>query len=129
MIGEGRPRAQRSGAFLDPGGGTGSGSQNVCPAWCVVSHGAQLGEEDWVHTSAPVPVADGMVARLCLSVDPATGSCDGPYVLVGTTEYLVSEAVELGLSLIVLARAGEDPSWAPSTQVTSSGTVGGDRRH
>ena len=77
-------------------------SANVCPRWCVTEHGVHLGEEDWIHTSAPVPVADGLVARLCLSVDPDTGDEDGPYVLIGTTEYTVTEARSLADSLATL---------------------------
>ena len=75
---------------------------NPCPRWCVTEHGVHLGEEDWIHTSAPVPVADGLVARLCLSVDPDTGDEDGPYVLIGTTEYTVTEARSLADSLATL---------------------------
>jgi hypothetical protein len=80
-------------------------NQNVCPPWCTTEHGVHLGEEDWIHTSATVAVADGLVARLCLSMDPASGAQDGPYVLIGTTEYTVSEARALGDSLIALADA------------------------
>jgi hypothetical protein len=69
----------------------------------VTQHGAQLGEEDWVHSSVPVQVAERLVARLCMSVDPDTGVEDGPYVLVGTTELTVEQARELGRSLLALA--------------------------
>lgn len=78
-------------------------TQSACPHWCVTRHGLRTGEEDWVHTSAPVSVADGLVALLCMSVDPAGRTVDGPYVLIGTTEYTVAEAKALGDSLIALA--------------------------
>jgi hypothetical protein len=89
----------------DPGGQPGTGSS--CPRWCVTQHGVQLGEEDWIHTSAPVPVAEGLVARMCTSVDPGTGAVDGPFVLIGTSEYTVAEARELGRSLLSLATTGD----------------------
>ena len=95
-----------SSAFDDPRG-VHPVTQNPCPRWCVTQHGVQLGEEDWIHTSAPVPVTDGLVARLCMSVDPETGAEDGPYVLIGTSEYTVTEAKALGDSLINLAKADE----------------------
>jgi hypothetical protein len=82
-------------------------TQNACPHWCVMQHEVHLGEEDWIHTSAPVPVADGLAARLCMSVDPGTGVKDGPYVLIGTSEYTLTEARILGDSLIRLASADE----------------------
>lgn len=80
-------------------------SQNACPRWCVTRHGLHLGEEDWVHTSAPVSIADGLVALLCMSRDPAGRAEDGPYVLIGTTEYTVAEAKTLGHCLIALTNA------------------------
>jgi hypothetical protein len=100
----GRPRAQRPGAF--PGLAL-DGIQSDCPPWCATEHGVHLGEEDWVHTSVALAVADGVVARLCLSVDPASGSQDGPYVLIGATEYTLAEARALGDSLMALADAHE----------------------
>lgn len=45
-----------------------------------------LGEEDWVHTSEPVMVVRGLMARLCLSVDPETEADDSRYVLIGDSE-------------------------------------------
>lgn len=82
-------------------------SLNGCPRWCITRHGVQLGEEDWIHNSEPVPVADGLVARLCMSIDPDTGIEDGPYVLVGSSELTANEARQLGESLIRLATAGQ----------------------
>jgi hypothetical protein len=82
---------------------------NDCPRWCVTHHGVHLGEEDWIHTSAPVPVADGLMARLCMSLDPDTGVEDGPYVLIGTSEYTLSETAVLGGSLLSLADEAQDP--------------------
>lgn len=79
-------------------------THNSCPRWCVTQHGVQLGEEDWIHSSAPVPIAEGLVARLSKSVDPETRAEDGPFVLVGTSEYTVAEARELGRSLIALTQ-------------------------
>jgi hypothetical protein len=80
---------------------------NTCPRWCVTHHGVHLGEEDWIHTSEPVMIADGTVARLCMSIDPGTGANDGPYVLIGDSELTLTEAAELGSSLLALASGDE----------------------
>jgi hypothetical protein len=53
-----------------------------------------------------VKLADGLLARLCMSVDPRTGAQDGPYVLVGWSEYTLDEAAALGSALIAMAKAG-----------------------
>ena len=76
---------------------------NHCPRWCVTEHGVHLGEEDWVHTSKPVTVATGLVARMCMSIDPETGIEDGPYVLLGSSELTADQAKAVGESLIQLA--------------------------
>ncbi|WP_062736125.1 DUF6907 domain-containing protein [Kocuria turfanensis] len=82
----------------------------LCPGWCVARHGEQLGEEDWVHVGEPLTVAEGVTAQLCLSVDPDSGAEDGPYVLIGSSEYTPAATVALGRSLIALAiRAGSRP--------------------
>lgn len=80
----------------------------TCPHWCVADHGRHAGEDDRVHTGEPVELADGVLARLCLSVDPRTGARDGPYVLVGWTEYTLDEAAALGAALVAMARAAGD---------------------
>ena len=80
---------------------------NSCPHWCVTHHGVHLGEEDWIHTSEPVMIADGTVARLCMSIDPDTGAKDGPYVLIGNSELTLTETAELGSSLLALAGGHE----------------------
>lgn len=82
-------------------------TSSPCPRWCVTQHGVHLGEEDWIHSSAPVPVDEELVARLCMSVDPNTGAEDGPFVLIGTSEYTVAEARALGRSLMTLATTGD----------------------
>jgi hypothetical protein len=78
----------------------------TCPPWCNVRHGVSEGEEDWVHISEPLVVADEVAARLCMSVDPDTEAEDGPYVVVGSREYSLTEAERLGASLIELASLG-----------------------
>jgi hypothetical protein len=72
----------------------------------VVQHNPELGEEDWVHRSAPIVLADGFEAVLLMSTDPLTGERDGPYVLVGTTEYTLEEAAALGVAISRIAEAG-----------------------
>jgi hypothetical protein len=81
-------------------------SRGLCPAWCSTRHGANLGEEDWIHIGEPLAIADGTLAQLCMSIDPATGVEDGPYVLIGSAEYTLSEAVALGNALLTLAAVG-----------------------
>ena len=78
----------------------------MCPPWCTADHGVQAGEEDWLHVSAPVFLTDGVAARLCLSIDPATGAQDGPFVLIGTTEYTLQEATAVGIAIIGIVQAG-----------------------
>lgn len=73
------------------------------PPWCVTTHGVQHGEEDWIHCSPPVIVADGLLARTCISIDPETGVTDGPYVLIGGSELTTDETRAVGESLIRLA--------------------------
>ena len=78
----------------------------TCPPWCVLGHGVHLGEEDQVHVSDQLCVRSSLI-RLCVTVDPATGAEDGPYVLVGAQEYTLAEAdavVEALTSLIARAR-------------------------
>lgn len=81
-----------------------------CPHWCVTRHGVHRGEEDWLHLGDPLTVASGVVARLCMSVDPGSGAVDGPYVLVGATEHTLLEAEALGGALVALARSGTWPT-------------------
>ena len=82
-----------------------STSRDLCPSWCVTGHRAELGEEDWLHCSEPVPFVDGLRAHLAMSIDPGTGEVDGPYVLIGTSEYSMSQAVDLAEGLLRLASA------------------------
>ena len=81
---------------------TATSAPRTCPRWCVSAHGVLDGEEDWLHTSAPVMVA-GLVARTCMSIDPDTRVQDGPYVLMGGSELTLAETRPLGESLVALA--------------------------
>ncbi|HYI32662.1 MAG TPA: hypothetical protein VEX88_04285 [Glaciibacter sp.] len=87
-----------------------SPGRRTCPPWCNVRHGISDGEEDWVHVSEPLVVADEVDARLCMSVDPETEAKDGPYVVVGSREYSLTDAERLGASLIELASRGASPT-------------------
>lgn len=91
-----------------------SAARASCPTWCVTGHGVHLGEEDWVHLSEPLSLADGVSAQLCMSIDPLTDTHDGPYVVIGTTEYNLAEAQALGASLMTLATVGADTRSAPA---------------
>ena len=83
-----------------------STNRRLCPPWCVTGHRADLGEEDWLHSSEPVPLTDGdgLRARLVMSINPDTCEADGPYVIVGATEYTLAEAAALATSLMALLR-------------------------
>jgi hypothetical protein len=80
--------------------------RDACPPWCVQDHGVQSGEEDWLHLSAPLPVADCGEVRLCMSRNPETGEQDGPVVVIGTTEYPLDAAAALGMAIVDIARLG-----------------------
>lgn len=73
-----------------------------CPSWCVLGHGVHLGEEDLVHVSAQLCVRNTLI-RLCSSVDPESGDQDGPYVVVGASEFTLEEVDALARALTSLA--------------------------
>jgi uncharacterized membrane protein len=77
-----------------------------CPCWCVTHHDPSRGEDDWVHEGEALQVEDGVVARLCVSVEPGSGQVDGPYVVVGSRELTIEQAEALGVSFIGLAATG-----------------------
>jgi hypothetical protein len=80
-----------------------SAGRATCPPWCVTAHGVHLGEEDWVHLGEPLPLAEGISAQLCMSIDPLSGVEDGPYIIIGGTEYTLPAAKALATSLMALA--------------------------
>jgi len=59
-----------------------------------------------VHSGEPLAITDDTLAQLCMSVDPTTGAEDGPYVLIGSTEYTLREAAALAAALLELAATG-----------------------
>ena len=77
-----------------------------CPSWCVVEHDPEGGEEDWVHRGEPLHLGEGVTAQLVMSADPRTGEQDGPYVLIGSTEYTLEEAAAVGIAISALADDG-----------------------
>lgn len=81
----------------------------TCPHWCARPHGVTTGEEDWLHVSEPLSLAGGVLAQLCMSIDPETGSQDGPYVLIGDTQYTPAQAEVLGARLIALSNDETTP--------------------
>jgi hypothetical protein len=98
-----------------PQGQSSSTSRGLCPSWCVTGHRAELGEEDWLHCSEPVPFVDGVSARLTMSIDPDTGEVDGPYVMIGTSEYSFREATDLAESLLRLVSLNDGITALPSS--------------
>ena len=80
-----------------------SPTTSPCPSWCVTQHGAQIGEEDWVHMGSPVFLPAGVTVRVCMSVDPASLKSDGPRIVTDDGEWTAAHARNLGRSLIALA--------------------------
>ncbi len=100
---------------LVPQGQSSTINRGLCPSWCVTGHRAELGEEDWLHCSEPVPFVDGVPARLAMSIDPGTGEVDGPYVVIGTSEYSVTEAIDLAEVLLRLVSVNDRIKALPSS--------------
>jgi hypothetical protein len=76
-----------------------------CPPWCELGHGTHLGEDDHVHVGGQLCVRNTLI-RLCSSVDPGTGTVDGPYVLMGADEFTLGEVDALVDALRLLAAQG-----------------------
>jgi hypothetical protein len=91
-----------------------------CPPWCVTQHCVHLGEENWIHASEPLPVADGVRAQIVMSVDPDTGTTDGPYILIGAQEYTLTEARLLGNALMAAADAAAQIHHPSAPAMTNS---------
>lgn len=81
-------------------------SRSWCPPWCVTHHAVAHGEDDWVHVGEPLVLSAGVFALLCMSVEPESGAVNGPYVVIGSSEFSLKEAESLGASLTALARLG-----------------------
>ena len=79
----------------------------TCPAWCTAEHGVFLGEEDHLHTGAPLPLTTAIIARLCVTIDPKTGAADGPYVVVDSDEWTIEHTLNIGHALLALAQLGQ----------------------
>ena len=82
--------------------------QDTCPRWCTAQHGQFDGEEDHVHTGAPVSLTPNVTARLCASVDVENGTVDGPYLLVDSHELTLDRARSVSEALIGLVAAATD---------------------
>ena len=94
-------------AAFEESEGTAGAVKNTCPRWCVTEHGVLHGEEDWIHTSEPIPMAKGLLPWMAMSIDPKTGAADGPYIVIGTAEHTLSEAKALVAAIIDLANAAD----------------------
>ena len=81
-------------------------ARDTCPGWCAISHGVHMGEEDWLHRSNPISLDDGTFANLCMSINPATGAQDGPFIVIGATEYSLEQAEHIGAALMAMAHLG-----------------------
>ena len=85
-----------------------NGTPPPCPSWCVTAHGTLDGEEDWVHIGEPIYLAEGVAARLCLSIDPRNYFPDGPRLLVNSEEWTAQRAREVGAVLLALVDVLQD---------------------
>lgn len=86
---------------------------SACPAWCTTEHGVFLGEDDHLHTGAPLYLTEGVIARLCATVDPDTGAVDGPYVVVDSDEWTLDHTRSVGRAVIALAETAEQSTDPP----------------
>jgi hypothetical protein len=91
-----------------------------CPPWCVTVHGLQDGEEDQVHVSRCV-VVRGTPLRMCTTIDPDTKLQDGPYILVGSDEFTLGEAMDLVDVLQRLVAQGRDVTPRATAGTRSAG--------
>ena len=88
-----------------------------CPAWCTAEHGIYTGEDDHLHTGAPLYLTTEVIAHLCATVDPATGATDGPYVVVDGEEWTLERTRTMGEALIALAETASPSGPAEAHRV------------
>ncbi|GAA2143292.1 hypothetical protein GCM10009844_15610 [Nocardioides koreensis] len=74
-----------------------------CPAWCSIGHRAVREAE--VHLGGALLVRR-TVLRLCTTIDTAAGTEDGPFVLLGSSEFTLHEAEALIAALSQLVDQG-----------------------
>ena len=74
-----------------------------CPDWCSIGHRA--GRETEVHLGGALLVRR-TVLRLCTTIDTAAGTEDGPFVLLGSSEFTLHEAEALIAALTQLVDQG-----------------------
>jgi hypothetical protein len=89
-----------------------------CPAWCTAQHGIYAGEDDHLHTGAKLYLTTEISARLCATIDPATGATDGPYLLVNGEEWTLEHARSVGEALDALAAAADVPTALSGTYLS-----------
>jgi len=89
----------------------------TCPAWCTAEQGVFLGEEDHLHTGAPLPLTTAVTARLCVTIDPETGAADGPYVVVDSDEWTIEHTLNIGHAFLALAQLGQSLSASTGSHV------------
>jgi hypothetical protein len=74
-----------------------------CPDWCSIGHPA--GREAEVHLGGALLVRR-TVLRLCTTIDTTAGTEDGPFVLLGSSEFTLHEAEALIAALTQLVDQG-----------------------
>ncbi len=92
-------------------------ASSSCPVWCTTEHGVFAGEDDYLHTGAPLFLTDTVTAILCATIDPTTGATDGPYLLVDSEEWTPDHARSVGRALIALADASAQPITQPGPRL------------
>ena len=85
-----------------------------CASWAGIRRGPRTRSDTTSsYAGEPLLVADGIRAVAVMSVDPKTGTVDGPYVLIGGHECALAEARALwGAVLTAVEQA------APTAHVT-----------
>lgn len=98
---------------MDPARSTKPGT---CPTWCTAVHGTLGGEEDDLHTSAPVRLTDDLVVHVCAYVDTVSGKTDGPYIYADAVQWSPGRARSIGAGVAALADLVDGPALtAPAT--------------
>ncbi|CAN5782351.1 hypothetical protein BH20ACT6_BH20ACT6_05540 [soil metagenome] len=90
-----------------------STDHGTCPTWCTATHGTFGGEEDDLHTSAPVRLTDELVVYVCAYVDPFTGQTDGPHIFANADQWSPERARAIGAGLVALADVVDEPALTP----------------
>jgi hypothetical protein len=85
-----------------------------CPSWCTIEHGVFPGEDDHLHTGAPLYLTATVTAFLCATVDPCAVAADGPYLFVNSEEWTLDHTRSIGQALTASPTLATDPPHRPT---------------